>query len=113
MMKLYSNENFPFEVVKILRSEGFDVLTTMDAGKAGNRIPDEEVLEFAINQGRAVITLNRKDFKRLHYLRPNHSGIILCTENRNFASMASEIIRVISLNDDIAGQLLKVYRPKL
>ena len=35
MIRLYSNENFPFPVVEELRRLGYDVLTTQDTGQAG------------------------------------------------------------------------------
>lgn len=112
MIKLYSNENFPLEAVQKLRSLGYDVLTTLDAGKAGSRIPDNEVLDFAIQERRAVITLNRKDFRKLHLLQPAHFGIIICTENPDFEEMSKEIDRIIqSFEGNITGQLIKVYKP--
>jgi predicted nuclease of predicted toxin-antitoxin system len=64
MLKLYANENFPLETVQILRNKGYDVLTTHDIGKSNLRIPDEEVLAFAISENRAILTINRKDFMR-------------------------------------------------
>ena len=66
MARLYADEHFPFPVVELLRQKGHDVLTVQEAGKAGLRIPDDEVLAFATSQNRAVLTLNRYDFKQLH-----------------------------------------------
>jgi Holliday junction resolvase len=56
----------PHPVVKYLRELGHDVLTVQEAGKANQRIPDEEVLAFATENDRAIITQNRKDFIQLH-----------------------------------------------
>ena len=47
MARLYSNENFPLPVVEELRQLGHDVLTTLEAGYAGQAISDEAVLDFA------------------------------------------------------------------
>lgn len=47
MTAFYANENFPRRVVELLRVLGHDVLTTQDSGKAGQSIPDEDVLAFA------------------------------------------------------------------
>jgi len=66
MAALYSNENFPRRVVEELRRVGNDVLTSYEAGRANQRIPDDQVLSFATGQQRAVLTLNRLDFIRLH-----------------------------------------------
>ena len=77
---LYANENFPLPVVIALRELGHDVLTTRDAGKANDAISDEEVLRFAVGNGRAVLTHNRQDFMRLHRQNSDHEGILVCTE---------------------------------
>ncbi|MFN0034856.1 MAG: DUF5615 family PIN-like protein [Saprospiraceae bacterium] len=112
MLRIYSNENFPVEVVQGLRDLGYDVLTTHDAGRSGQRIPDEEVLAFAIAEKRAVLTINRRDFKRLHRINPAHFGIIICTENLDFPSFFAQIDFVLHpLGEDISGQLIRVYRP--
>jgi predicted nuclease of predicted toxin-antitoxin system len=66
MASLYSNENFPKRVVDELRQLGHDVLTSYEAGRANQKIPDDQVLQFAISRNRAVLTLNRSDFIRLH-----------------------------------------------
>lgn len=62
MAAIYSNENFPKRVVEELRRLGHDVLTSYEAGRANQRIPDKDVLAFATEQRRAVLTLNRLDF---------------------------------------------------
>ena len=78
MASLYADENFPFPVVARLRALGHDVLTTLDDGRAGQKIPDPQVLARATQLGRAVLTHNRKDYHRLHRLDPNHAGIVSC-----------------------------------
>jgi hypothetical protein len=59
MPRLYANENFPLPVVTELRRLGHEVLTIVETGQAGQAVPDEQVLAFAIVEGRAVLTLNR------------------------------------------------------
>jgi hypothetical protein len=88
MLKLYANENFPLETVLILRNLGYDILTTHEMGKSNLSIPDEEVLTFALTENRAILTINRKDFMRLHRLNPIRSGIIVCTKNDDFKNFA-------------------------
>jgi hypothetical protein len=53
---------------------GHDVLTSHEAKRANQSIPDEEVLAFASQQGRAILTINCRDFKALHKKIPNHAG---------------------------------------
>jgi predicted nuclease of predicted toxin-antitoxin system len=74
--------------VRKLRKKGYDILTTRDAGKDNQSIHDEDVLEFAISQNRAVITLNYNHFKNLHKQVKNHSGIIICSRNDDWDGFA-------------------------
>jgi hypothetical protein len=110
--RLYSNENFPLPVVEELRRLGHDVLTVLEAGKAEQAISDEDVLTLATQLGRAVLTLNRRHFVRLHGERPQHAGIIVCTYDPDFVAQAGRIHQRLSATDDLAGQLLRVNRPQ-
>ena len=111
MARLYSNENFPFPVVDELRRLGHDVLTVLDTGHAGQAWPDEQVLAFATSEQRALLTLNRKHFFRLHALEPNHSGIIACTFDANFAALAARIDAAVTPTGPLSGQLIRINRP--
>ncbi len=111
MERLYVNENFPLPTVKLLREFGHDVLTSADAGNANQRIPDEDVLQFAISQNRILVTLNRKDFIQIHKTIPIHSGIIICTVDNDFVRFTDRIQKVLEDNKDLfENQLLRVYR---
>ena len=74
-MLFYADENFPLTVVVELRHLGHDVLTAFEDGKANQKIPDDKVVERAAELGRAVLTINRKDFQKnprnRHYPRRN------------------------------------------
>lgn len=85
MLKFYSNENFPLEMVDLLRSRDYDILTSYEAGQANQKIPDDEVLMYATNAGRIVITENRQDFINLHFTTSNHAGIVICKADRDYA----------------------------
>ena len=78
---LYADEQFPFEVVEYLRNLEHDVVTVQEAGNANLKISDDQVLLFATSNNRILLTLNRRDFKKLHRLQPSHSGIIICTDD--------------------------------
>lgn len=110
MARLYANENFPIEVVTHLRSLGHDVLTTHEVGNSNQGIEDDAVLRFAIETNRCVVTINRRDFIRLHRIVPVHPGIIVCTENRDFALFAARIDEAIRLTVKLQNQLIKVVR---
>ena len=112
MAYLYSNENFPLPVVEELRQLGHDILTIQETGKAGQSISDEAVLSFAIREKRAVLTLNRKHFLRLHVERPQHFGIIVCTFDPDFIGQAHRIGDALESHSQLFGQLIRVNRPQ-
>ena len=112
MAAIYANENFPRRVVLELRLLGHDVLTSHEAGRANQMVPDDEVLKFATEQKRAVLTLNRLDFFRLHRSTSGqHAGIIACTrDDENPAAFARRIHAAIAVSTFLAGQLIRVVR---
>lgn len=111
MARLYADEQFPRRVVENLRALGHDVLTVQEAGKANLKIPDDEVLTFAVSEDRAVLTLNRDDFFRLHRLQPEHSGIIACKDDQDRERMARRINEAIASEETLRVKLIRVNRP--
>jgi predicted nuclease of predicted toxin-antitoxin system len=110
MARFYADEQFPIETTLALRSLGHDVLTVQEAGNANQRIPDPEVLAFATSHQRAVLTINRYDFIRLHKTSTRHAGIITCTENPNFERLAEKIHQAVAQLDSLDNQLIRVYQ---
>ena len=111
MARLYANENFPLPVVEALRQRGHDVITVADTGKAEQSWPDDAVLEFAVQDDRILLTLNRKHFIRLHDRQLDHAGIVVCTFDPVFAGQAERIDTAIKSSGDMRGQLVRVNRP--
>ena len=110
-MQFYSDENFPLAVVTELRNLGHDCLTALEDERANQKIPDEKVLQRAIELGRAVLTINRIDFKRLHNENSSHAGIIICTFDADFIGQAQRIVSACQNLPEINKQLVRVYRP--
>ncbi|MEG4533823.1 DUF5615 family PIN-like protein [Microcoleus sp. D2_18a_D3] len=112
MAGLYADEQFPRVVVELLRALRHDVLTVQEASNANLGIPDEDVLAFAVTKERAVLTLNRIDFIRLHASQPNHAGIIVCKDDQQDRQrMATRISEAISNVETLRGMLVRVNRP--
>jgi hypothetical protein len=86
-------------------------LTAFEDGRANLSIDDNEVLVRAAGLGRAVLTLNRKDFKRLHQKNPNHAGIINCTEDADRFRQSKRIDEKVLELKNLEGELLNIYRP--
>ncbi len=111
MARLYADENFPLPVVEELRGFGHDVLTIQETGKSGQGVSDEDVLDSAAAEQRALLTLNRRHFMQLHRKRPDHAGIIVCTVDLNFVALAHRIAAAITSQADIAHKLIRINRP--
>lgn len=110
-MRFYADEQYPYHVVKCLRELAHDVLTVQEAGQANQRIPDDEVLAFATDDNRAVVTQNRRDFIQLHRLQPNHAGIIVCSDDRNWDALAQRIHVAVIAEESLQGKLIRIVRP--
>lgn len=111
MANLYANENFPLQVVEVLRRLGHDVLTVREAGQDNQRVEDARVLAFASTAGRALITINRRDFITLHRQQSAHRGIIVCTEDPDIEGQAQRIHDAIKELPALDGVLIRVNRP--
>lgn len=111
MARLYADEGFPRKVSDRLKELEHDILTVQEAGQANQRIPDDQVLAYAMSQNRAVLTVNRADFIRLHRQNSNHAGIIACTEDLDRERLANRIHVAILSEDTLEGQLIRVNRP--
>lgn len=79
--KLYLDEHLSPRLSIQLRNHGFDVLSCRDAAMLGKS--DDEQLEFAVHEQRALVTVNFRDFMVLYnnYLsdKKEHFGIIFST----------------------------------
>ena len=94
MARLYGDEQFPREVVELLRQMGHNILTLQAAGKDNPKNPDDEGLAFAVSENRAVLTLNRRYFIRLHSLQSDHAAIIVCRGEDDLTEWLLTLIRL-------------------
>jgi predicted nuclease of predicted toxin-antitoxin system len=105
-------------MVKLLRSEGHDVLTSYEAGQANQGIPDNQVLQYATAWDRILITENRQDFIDLHRTVSHHAGIIIFKHDRDYTgkinamtdfmkddsqSLKNRLLRVMKRNMKVNG----------
>jgi|ERR1044071_824841 predicted nuclease of predicted toxin-antitoxin system len=76
---LYLDEDVSIVLSKLLRSRGFAVTTTGEAGRLG--ASDDEQLSYAVTQQRCLLTHNRVDFEglaqRYFDAGKRHCGIII------------------------------------
>jgi len=81
-IKLYLDEHVWRELTQRLRDKGYDALHVYDVDRGGQS--DESQLEFAAQEGRAILTYDAKDFVPLAELwyeaGRDHAGIIISVE---------------------------------
>lgn len=110
MARFYSNENVALPVVVHLRQLGHDVVTSHEAGRANQKIPDADVLRYAYEEKRVLLTNNRRDFLALHREGAAHCGIVVFTSDARFAALAERIDVAIQTINDKSHFLIRVNR---
>lgn len=110
MFNFYANENFPQAMVGLLRQEGYDVLTSEEAGQANQGISDESVLAFGIEKNRIIITLNRNDFIQLHYQNPQHCGIVICKTDRDYQGQIMFLHHYLQNQSSLKRRLIRIKK---
>ena len=80
-----------------LRQRGFDVLCARDTQQLS--LSDKAQLAFAVNEQRAIVTHNRRDFEQLHqhYLEKDirHWGILIAKRRRNSAIVVRKLLTLL------------------
>ena len=110
-IKFYADENLPRAIIEELRQLNYDVLTSYEAQQANKSISDENVLKFAHEKNKIVITLNRDDFVSLHQQGEAHSGIIICKDDRDYQSQAQVIDKfILQDNCSLQGRLIRIKK---
>jgi hypothetical protein len=64
-VKLYSDEDVDPALALGLRQDGYDALSSHEAGRTNQKISDEDQLIYAVQQGRAILSFNTADFIKL------------------------------------------------
>ncbi len=98
-IRLYLDRHIKLRRAEDLRARGFDALTTQEA--AMNTASDEDQLQFAGSQNRAILTFNIRDFAPLHEQwtaagRP-HAGIVVSQQlgSRQYGLLLNGTLRML------------------
>lgn len=101
-MKLYLDEDLSPVIARILRKRGVDVQSAHEVGMIG--ASDDEQLDYAAREGRAVVTRNARDFRRVAHQRIReqrpHAGVIVCSPRIR----GSEVHRIAKALEALARQ---------
>ena len=83
-MKLLLDEMYPSLIASELRARRHDVVSVHESPGSGT--PDEQVIDHARTEGRAVVTENVRDFRPLAEALlaagESHAGVIFTTDKR-------------------------------
>ena len=92
---LFTDEHIDARLAPALARRGFDALSCQGAGRANQRISDEDQLAYATAQGRAILTFNMVDFIALdaEWKRDGrrHAGIIVSAEIRSLTELVRRV----------------------
>jgi len=117
---LLLDEMFTDDIAQQLRTKGYDAISVV-ADPALVGLPDDQILAYAITEGRALVTANIKDFMpldtRYRAADLSHAGLILVStktfpQNRGFPSaVATALASLLSGAAKIqSGQVLFLTR---
>ncbi len=119
---LYFDENMPQEMEGILRGMGYTVHTVEEV--IARSEDDSTHLRISTERGWVLITQNRRDFRRLHWLWTTfynwgvlpqaHGGILTIYQQRQelTAEWAAAINEFLQRRDHIRGEMY-MWRPSL
>lgn len=106
----YSDENFALNMVNILRSLEYTVMTSYDAEQANRGIPDDEVLRYATQEGLVLITFNRDDFIELHRSGLRHNGIVICKTDRDYERQIKTLHEYLQTQSSLENRLIRIKK---
>lgn len=93
-MKFIIDEDLSPRVARYLCQEFcFDAIALRDRGLLG--ATDPEVLEYALNEDRILVTANVRDFEKLAAVIEIHAGIILIQEGDLLVTEQIELINTV------------------
>jgi hypothetical protein len=82
LIALYLDEDIPPLAARLLRTEGYDVVSAYDAGMVQKE--DEDHLQYAATNHRTIVTFNQRHFAPLYehwwFGGREHHGIVLSRE---------------------------------
>lgn len=110
MARFLVDEDLPRSLTRDLRSAGFDIADVRDVGLRGR--PDEEVLEYAVREDRAVITADVGFGNILRFPLGEHAGIVVVRfpNEVSIRDLTTELLVAITWlgDDDVAGNVVTI-----
>ncbi|CAN5240193.1 hypothetical protein BH20ACI1_BH20ACI1_02420 [soil metagenome] len=110
-IRLYLDEDVDVLVAELIRSQGFQAITTNEVGRKGEKDPQQ--LEYAVKRQYAIVTHNRLDFEMLaqQYFADDqtHYGIIIAVQRlpHEIAELLLEILNDFTA-DEMVNQIVYI-----
>ena len=112
MAKFLVDEDLPRSLARELRQTGIDAVDVRDAGLRGR--PDPDVLDFAVSEGRAVLTADLRFANVLAFPPSSHHGVLVARfPNQTPIRVLNDAVlaAVRSLTDDEIEQAVVIVEP--
>lgn len=94
-MKVLVDENIPTSIVKLLISNGFEVLDIRNSEHEGKR--DEFVFNYALERSAFFITTDKDFFHTIPWKFPEHFGVaIIALKQPNSESLMAKMIWLLA-----------------
>jgi uncharacterized protein with PIN domain len=104
--RLYLDEDLTPDLARLLRAAGHDVVSAHERGASG--LSDEDQLELATAEDRALLSFNYRDFIALsqRWSKDNrqHAGIIVSYRQYSRRALGQLTRAVIALLDQVTGE---------
>ena len=111
-VKIYLDEDVRPILADILRERGYDTISTLESKMIGST--DKAQMDFAIQEERAILTHNIKDFVQMHRVyQDKHYGIIL-SEQISLKELLRRILRFLAQtkSNKVKGQIIWLSKYK-
>jgi len=99
-IKLYIDEDLTNKLALVLRSRGYDVISSHEVNMTGKK--DDEQLDYSTSRGRVILTRNTRHFvqlQRKYYdTGKQHSGILV-TDDIGFHEMLRRLTAFLDTVD--------------
>ena len=104
-ISLYLDSDMSQKIARALRDEGFDAISAWEV--KNEELEDDNQLEYAVSQQRAIVTFNEDDFtsllKEYSHAGKEHYGIIV-SEQLPIGVMLTRLLRML---DTISADEMK------
>lgn len=96
-IRLFTDEMIPANLARALRQRGYDAESCQESGHSNQEIDDEAQLEYATQQGRAMLTYNIGHFlnidRQWKVSGRRHAGIIVSPGITEFGDLLRRVQR--------------------